>query len=111
MARRKTPRSSTLDAEVAASLTKRCKKRIGVEAQRADYAKAEQKRVRRVAELMADLTGDDDWLRVSHDGLSSWLDLGPVWNPTSYSTRELAEQLIEQSVEPKHVDRDRFQED
>src|SRR5436190_920453 len=93
-----------LDADIAASLARAKKKKPqGVVAQRAEQAKSERTRVKHVAEMMADLEGDDDWLEVDLDQLASWLDLGPSWSPTPYTTRELAEQLIEQSVQPQHA--------
>jgi len=101
----KTPKQ--LDAEIAASLVgggKRSRKKPrGLLDKRAEADKQEQRRVRNVAAMMADLTGDDDWDAVDLDQLASWLDLGPSWAPTTFTTRELCEQLLEQSVEPHHA--------
>jgi hypothetical protein len=98
MPRKKSPKQ--LDAEIAVALAK---KPSEIVTRGASQATSERVRVKRVAAMMADLMGDDDWYRVDLDQLASWLDLGPSWNPTSYSTRELAETLIEQSVEPHHA--------
>jgi len=98
MARKKS--SKQLDTEIAVVLSK---KPSEIVKRHAAQATSERTRIKRVAAMMADLMGDDDWDKVDLDQLASWLDLGPTWNPTHYTTRELAEQLIEQSVEPHHA--------
>jgi hypothetical protein len=99
-ARKKSP--AQLDAEIASALGKPKTSKTPEPPE----PPSQLTRVKRVAAMMVDLLGDDDWNDVDFDKLASWLDLGPSWQPTTYSTRELAEQLLEQSLEAKHVAKD-----
>jgi hypothetical protein len=68
--------------------------------------KTEAKRCKWVREMMADIMGDVEWLTVATDeGVFGWINLGPSWEPTTSTTRELCELLIEQSVAPEHCAR------
>jgi hypothetical protein len=60
-------------------------------------AKTEIERVTEVIYIMADIFCDASWLTVDPEDLLSWLD-----TRSDLTARELAEQLIEQSVEPCH---------